>query len=225
MKRRILAIGVGLVFLPLAGCHDEMGPTAERVVGSGRLASESRSVAPFTALTVDCPARVVLRASGAQSLEVTADDNVLPFVQSEVRDGRLFLSFASMAGLTTSHEVLIRVTAASLERVEARSAAQLEIEGIDAESLSTHLDGASGATLSGRVDRHELRISGASHCRAGGLGSRQLVAELSGASYALVRVSESLAAGASGVSVLEYHGDPAVTSNVSGGSVIRRVGP
>ncbi len=225
MKRRILAIGVGLALLPFAACHDGASFSPERVVGSGQLATESRTIAPFTALSVDCPARVVLRVGGAESLEVSADDNVLPFVRSEVRDGRLFLSFAPMGGLTTSHQVLIRATVGALERIEARGAAELEVEGIDGESLRTDLDGASHATLAGRVDRHELRLSGASHCRAENLSSRQLAVELSGASFALVRVSGALTAAASGVSVLEYHGDPAVTSNVSGGSVIRRVGP
>jgi hypothetical protein len=38
-------------------------------------------------------------------------------------------------------------------------------------------------------------------------------------------VSESLTVTASGASVIEYYGNPVVFTNVSGGSVVRRVGP
>ncbi len=85
--------------------------------------------------------------------------------------------------------------------------------------------GFSPVVLSGRADRHELWLSGASRCSARDLLSRRVDAALSGASYGVVQVSESLVVNASGASVLEYLGDPQLALSVSGESTVRRVGP
>ena len=97
--------------------------------------------------------------------------------------------------------------------------------GVDGEQLALHLSGASSATASGSLRGLELHLSGASWVQAPDLRSRLVAASLSGVSYGLVRASGRLDASLSGASTLEYFGDPVVVSSVSGGSVVRRVGP
>jgi hypothetical protein len=195
------------------------------VIGSGVVATEARPVASFTAVSVDHPARVVVVWGGAESLEVSADDNILPLVTSEVREGRLFLSLAANPGISTSREIVHRVTVRELEEVEASGAARLELRGVAAESFSLRLSGASSVSGDGRCERLELRLSGSSRAEIPGLRSRLALAVVSGASHALLRVEDELVVTASGASVLEYLGDPLVTSFVSGASTVRRVGP
>jgi Putative auto-transporter adhesin, head GIN domain len=197
----------------------------DTIIGSGVVATEARPVAGFTAISVDHPARVVVVWGGAESLEVSAEDNVLPLVRSEVRNGRLFLSLAPNPGLTLSREIVHRVTVRELEELEASGAARVELHGASAESLSLRLTGASGVVADGRCDRLELNLSGASRSDTPGLRSLRVLAAVSGASHALLRVEDELVVNASGASVLEYFGDPLVTSTVSGASTVRRVGP
>ena len=127
--------------------------------------------------------------------------------------------------MTVTRGILFRLTVRDLDEVEATGASRVEIRGVDAPELSLRFHGASSVSAQGLVERARLTLVGASHCEASGLRSRDLRANLSGASYALVWASDSLQVNASGASVLEYLGDPRLEANVSGGSLVRRVGP
>jgi hypothetical protein len=199
--------------------------TSVAIVGSGVSATEARLVPEFTAVTVTAPFRVVLAPGGNASVEVTADDNVLPFVRSEVRGDRLFLGFTTSMSLTRAREIVCRVSLGELREAEAAGAAVVEIGGVEADRLFVRLSGASFGRASGVVRDLTLDASGASRWDASALRAGSVGATVSGASFALQRVSDSLRADVSGASTLEYIGDPVVVSSVSGASVIRRVGP
>jgi hypothetical protein len=194
------------------------------IEGSGVPATETRALPDFAAMTVTAPFRVVL-APGPPSLAVTADDNVLPFVRSEVRGGVLYLDFDRPLSLTRTREILCRVTFAELREVEASGAAVVEVIGVDAGRLSVDLSGASAGSGTGAVGELSLRLSGASRWTAASLRAGAAWARLSGASFALQRVADALDADVSGASTLEYLGDPVVRSSATGASVVRRVGP
>lgn len=198
---------------------------APLIVGSGVSATEIRALADFSAVSVSAPFRVELVPGGAPGLELTADDNVLPLVRSEVRDGRLFLGFTRPTSLTRTREILCRATLGELREAEASGAAVLELRAIATERLVVRLSGASLGSGSGTVGGLTLDVSGASRWSAPSLRASSAEATVSGASFVLQRVVESLRAEVSGASTLEYLGDPAVVSNVSGVSVVRRAGP
>jgi len=223
---RLLTVGVALAFVWACdgGHHHHHRDFYSTATGSGHLATESRPVQGFTSVAVSAAGHLIIEQTGVESLEITAEDNVLPLVQSEVRSGRLVLGFEPGASVTATREVLFRLTVRDLTGVEASGASRVEVRGVDTPELVILVSGASDFSATGRAESVQLGISGASRCEAPDLRSRGLIADVSGASYALVQVSDSLVANASGASVLEYLGDPALVASVSGGSVVRRVG-
>jgi hypothetical protein len=227
MRGTWLVIGMGTLLAFVGACNNEHeAPNRPGVViGSGVIATEVRAVAGFSAVSISNPGRLVIERTGAESLEVTADDNVLPLVRAEVTDGRLFLALAPDTSVAPSRRIVYRVTVAELDEVEASGAAQVELARVDARHLRVRLSGASRVTAAGECEDLDLLLSGASTADAAALPCRRVTAELSGASYGLVRASESLLVSASGASLFEYYGDPQVVSSTSGGSVVRRVGP
>jgi hypothetical protein len=229
MKWTLRSLTLGAVLALPWGCdgsyrhHHDNG--CSPVVGSGHLATESRPVHGFTSVEVTAAGHLIVEQTGVESLEVTAEDNVLPLVRSEVRNGRLVLGLEPGASVTATREVLFHVTVRDLTGVEASGASRVEIRGVDAAGLTLRAAGASSVTATGHAGHAELDVSGASRCEAADLRSRDLTANVSGASYALVRASHSLVVDASGASILEYLGDPDLVANVSGGSIVRRAGP
>jgi hypothetical protein len=211
--------------LVLSGCADDLTGPCRFEPGSGRLVTEARPVGGFDAIAVSSAGQLIVEQAGVESLEITAEDNVLPFVVSDVRNGRLSLGFATGGGVAATRPVVYRVGVKRLNWIEASGASQVEVSGVDGEHLRLDLSGASSVTARGRVRWLELRASGASRLRARELRSRLATAALSGASHGLLRVDERLEASLSGISILEYLGDPVVSSDVSGGSFVRRVGP
>lgn len=234
MRRALSQLGVVAALALLCGCgHDDVTghgnvitTAPDGIVGSGVVVSQSRDASGFTAVTVTGPLRLVLEQAASESLEVTAEDNVLPLVQTEVRGDRLFLGLgAHTRSLAITREIVCRVRARQIREVAASGAARVEISGVEGEQLSLTLSGAATAVARGNATRLKLDVSGASRLDAGALLSRDAGAAIDGASYALVRAADSLVVTVSGASVLEYLGDPVVTPVVSGASVVRRVGP
>jgi hypothetical protein len=223
MTKGILPLGAALALLwACDGSHH--GPCS-KVTGTGSVVTESRAVHGFSAVELNGAAHLIVEQTGVESLSVTAEDNILPLVRSEVRNGRLVLGFESQVGLSITREVLFRLTVRELTKVEASGASQVEIRDVDSAELTLRISGASSVSAQGTVERARVSLAGASHCAAPDLRTKELTADLSGASYALVRASDALDASVSGASVLEYFGDPRLTTNVTGSSLVRRVGP
>jgi len=213
------------------GCHDAhhrvvnpIGPSAT-IVGSGVLASESRPVSPFTTVSVSVPARVVIVQSGTERLSITAEDNILPLVRTDVVGGRLVLALAPAPSLNITRGIVIEISARALSAIDATGATSVELTGLEADVFSLQISGASEVMASGTVRQLELHESGAVRCLLERLVARSAVSDVSGTSYARLRIADSLNATASGVSAVEYYGDPVVVANVSGTSVVRRLGP
>jgi hypothetical protein len=223
-KLRLSAIGAILALLPGCDRAQHRNHPSSTVIGSGDLATEGRTVEGFTALEVGAAGHLIVEPTGLESLLVTAEDNVLPHVRTDVRNGRLVLGFEPHVSLTVTREVLYRLTVRTLTEVVASGASRVEIRGVDADDLALRLSGASFVSATGLVERLRLELSGASRAEMPSLRSRRIRADLSGASHGLVRVSDSLFVNASAVSILEYLGHPEVTANVSGGSLVRPVG-
>ena len=189
------------------------------------MVTEVRPVQGFTAVSVSGGGNLIIEQTGVESLEITAEDNILPIIQSEVTDGRLDLRPAPGTSFNTSVRVQYRLTVRDLTEIDASGVSQVEASGLDTKVLITRLSGVSSLTATGVASDHELDISGVSRCDAPELQSRDVTAVLSGASSALVRVSDTLTVTASGASSLQYLGDPVVESSISGGSSVSRAVP
>jgi len=221
--RRVIGLSmVGAAMLVIAGCDGStvVGPDE----GSGVLATESRPVHGFSVVAVSGAGHVIIEQTGAESLQITAEESLLPLIRSEVVGDRLVLGFEPGVGVTTTREVLYRLTVSDVTGLEVSGASRVEAHRIDTTALATVLSGASSLTADGRADAQILVVSGASRYEADNLRSRVTTATVSGASYGLVQVSDVLTATATGGSTLEYLGSPVVTTTVSSGSVVRQVG-
>jgi putative autotransporter adhesin-like protein len=229
MRTAAAIIGASLVVAVATGCGDShvLEPTAPSpaiLIGSQRFVTESRLVQGFTSIAVEAGGRAVIRQSGDESLEITAEDNIIPLVESRVVNGRLTLGFRTGSGSMRTHGVVYRIGVRALRDVNGSGGSQIELDGFEAPHFSVSLAGGCVLNGSGSVERLDVELSGASRIHAPELKSRIANARLSGASVALFRVSESLVVSASGASVLEFLGDPAVQSETSGASIVRRAG-
>lgn len=223
--RRVALTAAGAVTLLLGACDIEHHHPTGTSPGSGDLQTESRPVAGFSAVSVGGAGHLIIEQTGVESLEITAEDDLLPHIQAEVVADRLLLGFTSGVSASGTRQVRYRLTVRDLTGIEASGASRVETRGLDTPELASILSGASSLEASGAADVHFTLLSGASRLEAPDLHSRVVTATLAGASQARLRVSDSLVAAASGGSSLEYFGDPVLVTDVSGGSIVRRVGP
>lgn len=186
--------------------------------GSGVADSEMRAVPDFTSVQVSGGIQLDLIVGPATALEVSADDNILPHVVTEVCGGRLSVfvdsSFSSSVGIK------VRAMTPQVKAVEASGASTATLTGINGKQFRLALSGASTCALTGNADRMDLRLSGASTCTMTGNGDNVHL-KLSGASNCTLNGNaEHLAVECSGASRLLAAGLTAQTvkTSVSGAS-------
>jgi hypothetical protein len=173
-------------------------------------------------------------------VEIEADDNLLPLIETEVVDGRLEIRFQRFSNIWGSGGVHIQVRApvfrylgasggaeivAELEPVEelevkASGGAEVHARGIDVARLSASGSGGADLELSGVAQRLTLRMSGGTKVKAGRLSARAVRVSGSGGSTAEVRASESLKGELSGGSGVHLIGNASSRVSTSGGSSV-----
>ena len=160
-------------------------------------------------------ARLQLRIGDTESLKVFADDNVLPLINTEVKDGVLTLSTHGAALSKT--DIVFEVTARRIKRLENSGTVSIDASGFNGGELSVETSGVGSIKLNGRVDSFTAELSGVGSLDADALAADRVDTSLSGVGSAHVRAEKSLRANVSGVGSLSWTGAATeVSTNVSG---------
>jgi hypothetical protein len=212
--RQRLAPAAPLLLALAAGCGwahndwhdtDPTSPTAA-IVGSGHFVSDVRPLDAVNRIVASGALPAIVTLAATESLEITAEDNILPLLDCGVRSGTLSLAWKPNTGGVSSHGITIRVGLREL--------------------IAADLSGASSMAVDALATPHfDLSMSGAARFNGFGLTAHTLNANVSGASTATIRALDRLTATVSGASTLEFYGDPVVDARVSDTSMVRRIGP
>jgi hypothetical protein len=116
-----------------------------------------------------------------------------------------------------------------LSRVKAVSA-ELDLEGsgnidcgADVENLSSQIEGSGEISINGSALNSEFRVIGSGHLRAGELNTDVCSAYISGSGKIDTDVNNTLDVTIMGSGIVNYTGDPEITSNISGsGKIVRQ---
>jgi hypothetical protein len=216
------------------------GTSTTSVTGSGSVVSRDIPVSSFSRLEVGRAFDVRVSVGAAETVTVHVDDNLVDELDVGVSGDTLHVDLKS--GTSISNATLkADVTVRALENMDASGASSISLaDGIEAGKLSVTLSGAS--RLDGRIKTSDgrLKASGASRARltgsatsldvtesgASGLEAEDLtvaslVIDLSGASSAVVTVTDTISADLAGASQLRYGGSPQFSrKEISGASSI-----
>ncbi len=174
----------------VTACIGRTGPM-ETVRGSGNVITEEREVSGFTAVSLQGVGELVIDQTGRESLTITADDNLLPYIETQVRGGKLIISiqdnvlFNNVTGLT------YHVTVNTIESIELDGAGNIQVSDLDNDDWRVTLAGTGNITVAGQVDTQTVQIDGAGAYTADELASRETIIEQNGAGM-VVQVSEQL---------------------------------
>lgn len=214
--------------------------------GSGNVVTTTRDAEGFQAIEVDYPAQVFIKQGNAESVEIEAEDNLLPGLKTEVTDGVLEVFYKVEKGKHVNPTEIVKITIVvkDLAEVQFESAGELTIEKLKTDNLEislsgagslkledirvntlhVNLSGAGTATASGTADDLDLNISGFGDFKGGELHGKTASVTISGAGSATVWVDSELAAEVSGAGSVSYYGAASVTRQVSGVGGVRHLG-
>lgn len=192
-----------------------------QINGSGNVAVEKREVRDFTGVDASGAMMVEITVGRDFAVELEGDDNILPLIKTEVRNGVLHIERQSRTSFWSKNRVTARVSLPQLDNLDVSGASSATITGVKSESLDLNASGASKIEISGEARTAKIDLSGASKLNGENLRIVRADVEASGASKAIVFVSEVITADASGASKIIYLGNPTtVNKDVSGASKI-----
>jgi hypothetical protein len=214
--------------------------------GSGNVVTETREVSSFDAIEVLYPARVVVRQGTTESLEIEAEDNLLPNLKTEVRNGRLEISYRREGGkhvnatktpkitivvkdlaavdFSSAGELFVEKLQTDTLEISLSGAGNLELEDIEVKALQIDVSGAGSSTASGTADHLEVSISGFGDFKGGDLHSQDARVDISGAGSATVWADNDLNVELSGAGSVSYYGTASVSRHISGVGGVNHLG-
>lgn len=191
------------------------------VRGSGNVTKETRALSGFKSIETGGVFQIEVVAQKDFSVEVEADDNILPLINTEVNDGVLRIS--SERHIKSTGPIRVRISAPDIEKLDISGAASATLSNVKNSSLDIQSSGASKINVSGETAKLTIDVSGATKINADELKAEDAVIESSGASYISVNVSGDLRSDVSGASKVYYSGSPKnVITKKSGVSCVSR---
>jgi Putative auto-transporter adhesin, head GIN domain len=187
--------------------------------GNGHIKTDERPVSAFA--NIDGRGAFVIEwQSGTPSLRITTDENLLPYIDTNVSGDTLHLRTREQIRPTHG----IRVIISSPTRAGARisGAVKLDAKQLSGTRFALEARGASRVSLDGNIDELLADMTGASELAASTLQTKTAEISTTGAGDAEIAVAETLKVAITGAGKVKYSGNPAtIEKHITGAGSIR----
>ncbi|MFT7721367.1 MAG: head GIN domain-containing protein [Roseateles sp.] len=221
--------------------------SGERVSGNGDLATEARDTGAFDAVTLSGGFNVVIRQGASHKVEVRADRNLLPYLETRVVEGgkgrtleiaprrgvslspsshpSFTLEMPALRAVAVAGSGTVKVEAMKVAGVDAAIAGSGDIRfaNLDAERLGMKVAGSGDIVAAGRCGATTVSISGSGDVKAADLAAADVKVSIAGSGGAQVQASRTLKVSIAGSGDVRYAGSPEVSSSVAGSGTVRRI--
>jgi len=215
----------------------------ERITGNGDIATESRSVGSFDGVSLSGGFHVVIRQGSSNRLEIKADRNLLPYIETEL-DGRTLriqpkkgtylstqshpsfvIEMPSLRALAVAGSGTIKVEPMKAGSVEAAIAGSGDIRfaNLDAERLAMKVSGSGDIVAVGRAAAASVTIAGSGDVKAADFAADEVKVSIAGSGDAQVQATKALKVSIAGSGDLKYVGSPEISSSIAGSGKVRRL--
>lgn len=231
-----------LIFLFLVAGMAGSGCVAyETERGSGNVVKETRSVEPFHSVDLRGTGNVFIEQSGSTGLEIEAEDNLLPLLETYVSNGvlvirpenfiqptkpiNIYIEMDEIRGLSVSGSGDIKgstpLETDDLE-IEIAGSGDIILE-VNASSLKSRIEGSGDILLKGSTSRHDIEVAGSGSVKALELSTEITYVWMSGSGNTEVLAAQLLDVEISGSGNVIYSGSPEeFRTEVSGSGNIKK---
>jgi len=155
-----LSFALIVVILSMLACSVSVNGNlvGEAIRGSGNVVEESRSLGNVSGVELSMQGTLYITMGTSQSFRVEAEDNLLEYVQTDVRGGRLVIDNPQRVNLLNTEPINFYLTLQELDTVEISSSGDVEVQGdIQSDSFAITIS-SSGSLSLGELDCSSLRV-------------------------------------------------------------------
>jgi hypothetical protein len=217
----IRAVRLAFVALSLLAASAAL---AASLTGSGRSVTEDRALSGYRGISLSIPGRVEIVQGAVEGIRITADDNVMPEIETVVENGSLKLRFRKSMSLVGKSTIRIAVSARNIEAIAVAGSGDVHAPALASPQLVVNIAGSGNVHLGGRTETLNVNISGSGDLGASKLDTQSVKVSVAGSGDAVVWARKTLTVSVAGSGDIRYYGDPAVTRSVVGSGSVRRLG-
>ena len=211
----------------------------ENVNGSGTIISEEREVPVFNQISLKGSGKVILTKGENQNVRVNTDDNIMPHIQTEVKNGKLLISHERNNLRPTV--LKFHITVANLEGVSISGSGDIngndefssdnfyaDIAGsgdiaikVSVNRLESDISGSGSIYLAGSTNSYDATITGSGDVDAFELRARESSVVITGSGNCRLSVSDKLRAKITGSGDVLYKGQPQISQSITGSGKVK----
>ena len=192
---------------------------ARTIRGSGDVVEQTRAVSGITGVELATLGTLHIEVGDTESLRIEAEDNLMGYLETEVRNGRLRIGTQEDIRLDATKSVRYYVTVTGLDTIVISSSGDIEMGELEADVLEVDISSSGDLDIaSGQVKAQNVTISSSGNYTAEDLVSTEAEVRLNSSGSATIWVLDFLKANLNSSGDLRYRGDPTVdaTTNSSG---------
>ena len=218
MKRILFVTTLALVMLASLSCRH----LGKGVQGSGVRTTEKRDLQAFKSIETNGAFEIQVTCQQPASFEIEGDDNILPLVKTEVRNG--VLRIYNHGSYTATRAISVRMSLPDLETIGSTGAADIHVTNVKNARLTISWQGAGRIEAAGETKFVSISSTGAGKIDTNRLSAERAKVSVTGAAQVDVYTSQQLDVTVSGVGQVTYSGNPGVVNkSVTGfGSVNKK---
>lgn len=222
--------------------------SGERIKGSGEVGSEARTPGGFDSIQLSGSFKVQVRQAASDSVEVRAEKNLLPYIETRIVDGgkggkTLEITTKKGFQLAGTQPVQISIGMIVLRSLAVDGSGDVRVEGMKTPSLDAAIAGSGDIRLQelfsekvgfkvagsgdiyakGRTNSLTISVAGSGDVKAAELASDEVSVKIAGSGDAQVQANKALKVSIAGSGDVRYLGSPEISSSVAGSGSIKRL--
>lgn len=207
---------VVLLSLSLVSC-EKTYLSHELIHGTGEIRTETRQLPDFSKIESRMGANITIIRSNTRELNINAQPNLLPYIHTNVINGKLIISTGEYT-LRTLKTISIDIYIPEVDELVQSGAGDINS---DSPVNSIVLCGAGNIYCSGECANTKVRLSGSGNVDLLDMSVKTADVNISGSGNVKLNAAEQLDVSISGFGNVYYKGNPYIYKDVSGfGSVI-----
>jgi hypothetical protein len=217
----------------------------ETVKGNGQVKKETREVSAFSSLLSRGSMNVEISYGNSNKITVEADENLLPYIETTVADGKLTIKTKKNINIKTNSKMVVYVTMNKINSLQLSGSGNITGKGAFTNpgktdigisgsgninlsfdsfgDLDLAISGSGNMNLKGSATNNILAaVSGSGNIESADISSNNVDARISGSGNIKVYASRSIDAKISGSGNVYYKGNASISSKTAGsGKVIK----
>lgn len=193
------------------------------LTAAAQAATETRAVAPFKGIVLAGSIDLVVNQGAQASVQVQADDKLLPMIETVVEGDRLQVRVKRGEHRYTMRKVTVTIVTPVLNALSIAGSGDAVLNALNTGELAISISGSGDVRGSGQAKRLSVQIAGSGDVHLREMLADEVSVRIAGSGDAEVNAQKTLSVSIAGSGDVVYSGDAVVKSSVAGsGSVTRK---